>query len=458
MAPSRPGSGRTALLVLGAPGAGGAVLARVLEAARGAPPADPAAVAALSDRTLRALGSGREDPFGPRRRGGGPAAPAGFDAEARALLRTAEPHAPLLVLADGGAARLPALWTAALEAEGWRVAHLLLLRAPGEAAAVAAAAGVPRHRALLLWASSMLEGERASRGGRRVVVAYDRLRADPEAELDRIERALALRLPRRTWDSAAEIEALLRDAPHAPPSPSALPEALAPLAAFADHLAAAAADEPGNADVPAETERWFASLSEIAAPLARRADAGPDASAEAPATSAVAAPSHDIAAEAVARADAAEAQVAILQSALTVARRRSAEAEILLQARATQASAGERDARGALAAALASREAAEADLARARERVTELDGEVARRDGRVEALAAAVRVSEAARAAQGAELDDERDRHGDARERLALVGVANHAAQTRVRELEARLRDEEQARRRRWLPRLLGLR
>ena len=455
MAPSRPGSGRTALVILSAPGAGAPVLARVLEAAGAAPPADAGAVAALNARVLASLGSGRDDPFGPRRRDDDPEPLESLAAEARALLRTAEAHAPLLVLADPAGARLAGFWSAALEAEGWRTACLVLVRRPGEAAAaLTAAEGLTRHRGLLLWASYMLEAERAARGGRRVTVAYDRLLSDPEAELDRVERGLALRLPRRTWDSAAEIEAILRDAPRQGAAPP-LPDALAPLDAFADHLMAAAADEPGNADVADETERWFATLRELAAPTARRpspAAADPAPPAPAPDRAAEAA-LRDALAEAERRADTAEAQASILQSALLVARRRTAEAETLLQARATQASAGERDARTALAAALASREAAEAELARVKEGFNA-------RTAEVEVLGDVLRSAEATLRAGAVELGDERERHADARERLAITGVLNHAAQTRVRELEARLADlhAEAERRRRWLPRLLGLR
>ena len=461
---SRAGSGRTALMILSAPGAGAARLARVLQAAGAVAPADPAAVSALNDRALAALGSSRDDPFGPRRRGEPPPLSPELVARARALLRTPEPHDPLLVLADPAQARLATLWTQALEAEGWRLAVVLLVRPPADAAAaLAAEEGVARNRGLLLWGSTMLEAERASRGGRRVAVAYDRLLSDPEAELDRIERGLALRLPRRTWDSAAEIEALLREA-HRPPAGAALPAALAPLAAFADHLAAAAADEPGNADVPAETERWFDGLSELAAPASRRAAPPPPQGAATETTPSAAEPPHVRDAEtarAEARADAAEAQVAILQGALAVSRRRAAEAEALLQARATEASAGERAARAALAEALASREAAEAAAGRLDVRagelaaqIAELDGRLTEADARADAVVAALQSVEAAHRRQAAELDDERGRHADARERLSLTGIANYAAQARVRELEARLRETE--RRRRWLSRLLG--
>ncbi len=462
MAPSRPGSGRTALLLLSAPGSGADALRRALEACGAAPPVDGAAVAALNDRALAAMGSGRDEPFGPRRRGGAPSPPAPLSDEVRALLRTAEPHAPLLLLSDPGVTPLAGFWTAALEAEGWRVAAVVLVRAPGEAAAaLSAEAGATRNRGLLLWASRMLEAERATRGGRRVVVALDRLLADPEVEFDRIERALALRLPRRTWDSAAEVEAALRDAHRPAAAAPSLPEALAPLGAFADHLLAAAADEPGNADVPAETERWFTALAELAAPTSRRPDAPEAAGPAQPAPSdAQLEAARREAAEAAGRADAAEAQVTILQGALAVSRRRASEAETLLQARATEASAGEREARAALATAVAGREAAAEALSQAHERLAELDGRLAEADARAEVLTDTLRQADGALRRTSAELDDERGRHAGARERLALTGVANHAAQTRVRELERRLAAEEaeRERRRRWLPRLFGLR
>ena len=462
MAPSRPAPGRTALLILGAPGSGGATLARVLEAAGAAAPADPAAIARFNDSRLAQGGAGWTDPFGPRRREDAAAEePAEADVTAaRALLRTAEPHPPLLVLDDPRHTRLAALWTAALDAEGWRCGFVVLVRPPGAAAAaLKAAEGVTRNAGLLLWASYMLQADRVARGGRRVAVAFDRLAADPEAELDRIERGLGLRLPRRTWDSAAEIEALLRDGGPAPAGP-ALPPALAPLHDLHGHLQASAQDEPENTDTAAETARWFASLTDVMGPVLhqvrREGSGGPAGGREPqddPRLRAELDAARRTAMEASARTEEAEARMEIVQAALTVARRRSAEAEALLQRRATEASAGERDARASLASALSARDGLDAvrrELEGALQRAGEAQADLERRLSEAGARTLAIE----------AEIEDEQARHREARERLALTGVSSLAAQARVRELQAQL-DETRTdldRRRRWLPRLFGLR
>lgn len=451
MAPPRPAAGRTAIFILGAPGSGAETLARVLQASGGAAVADPGAVAAFDDRGLAEAGAGWTDPFGPRTREGAPEAEPRDDelAQARTLLRTAEAHAPILVLSDPRHTRRAALWTAALEAEGLSPGFVVLVRPPGAAAAALhASEGVTRHRGLLLWGSYMLEAERVARGGRRVTVAFDRLLADPEGELDRIEGGLGVRLPRRTWDSAAEIEALLRrDAP--PAEVAATPPALAPLDALHLHLQAAAQDEPQNTDTAAEISRWFASLADVMGPVLQqvRREAGGDAPRRpdsAPAPSAELDTAREEAKQALDRAEQAQARAEILQAALAVARRRSAEAETLLQARATEASAGEREARAALAVALTARDQLRDGLELARAARGELE----------------LRLSQAseAEAVLQAAIEDERSRHGDARERLMLTGVSNIAAQARVRELRSRLHEVEAEldRRRRWLPRLLG--
>ena len=156
-------------------------------------------------------------------------------------------EADLIVLKEPRMTLVASLWKAALRAGGYQLAFVIPVRNPLEVAqSLKARDGFTRNRGLLLWTSYMLRAERETRGERRVFVTFEDLLADPEAALDRMERKLAFRFPRRTWESAAEIEEFLRaDLKTEAKSPiSALAGPLTPIRRLYEHLQAAAEDAP----------------------------------------------------------------------------------------------------------------------------------------------------------------------------------------------------------------------
>lgn len=283
MVPNRAPGGRVAVLMLGSHRSGAADLADVLtlagvarakgQAAGSDAPDAATPIAGFSDRVLQQLDSGWSDLFGPRRPGSRLPIDTAWVEEARGLIRSEYDGAALILLDEPRIAHLAELWKAALREEGYQLAFVVPVREPLQvAAALKSREGLTRNRALLLWTSYMLAAERASRGERRVFLSLEGLAADAEGVLDRLERKLALRLPRRTWDNAAEIEERLRVSAPLPAAPPAttLTGPLSPIRKLFDHLHAAAGDAPENEDVTAEVEAWFGDLEHALAPVLKQ--------------------------------------------------------------------------------------------------------------------------------------------------------------------------------------------
>lgn len=129
-----------------------------------------------------------------------------FLATARRIVRDEFGGSDLILLKDPRMSRLMPFWTEALEAEGYRVAHVLAYRHPGRVAdslkrrdwMIPPASG-------LSWLAHTLDAELASRTGPRVVVSLDGLVEDWRAEIDRIAERLGIRWPVAPDDVADEI-------------------------------------------------------------------------------------------------------------------------------------------------------------------------------------------------------------------------------------------------------------
>ena len=287
---TRGAPSRLALVVLGSHRSGTSAITRVLSLAGATLPAriwdpvpgdnptgfwEPRDATEFDDRVLERLGSSWSDVFGPRRAQGAPVFDAASVEEARSLIGANYGDAELIVFKDPRATLVADLWKAALQEAGYQLAFVIPVRNPLEVAqSLQARDGFTRNRGLLLWTSYMLAAERATRGERRVFVAFDSLLANPEAALDRIERKLAFRFPRRTWDSANETEAFLRtDLKRDAKAPLyTLSGPLEPVRKLYDHLQAAAEDAPENEDITAEVGDWFGALEQTLAPVLKQVE------------------------------------------------------------------------------------------------------------------------------------------------------------------------------------------
>ena len=344
--------------------------------------------------------------------------------------------APVLLAGPDVEARLGS-WTERLRRRGVRRAFVLAVEDPARLEGDGAA----RDRAWLDWAAAAIAAERASRGGRRVVVDLARAADDPAATLDRVARRLAA--PLRAGGAVAAPAAATGGGRAREADP-----AFAPVRRLWAALQAAAVDAPENEDVVAEVDAWlaeqarFASAREVGSAAEVQAARARAAQAEAEALTLRRdrddRPERLAAAEATARAAAARA--AALAAALDAARREASDWKARGEAERVEVRAEARQAREALGVALAVRDRALADAA-----------EAAR--GAVQVRAAAEGLLAQAQAWHG-------EVQADLRDRLALSLVGEDGARARVRMLSTQLaeaRAELDGRGLRgWARRLLG--
>lgn len=130
--------------------------------------------------------------------------------QAREVIRTEFGSAELIVIKDPRVSRLIPVWAEALEAEGYRCAHVLALRDPGRvAASLKRRDGLTAKATGLGWLAHVLDAEIATREAPRVVVSLDNLVDDWRAEIGRIESSLGLTWPKTVADIAGEVDGLV---------------------------------------------------------------------------------------------------------------------------------------------------------------------------------------------------------------------------------------------------------
>ena len=280
-------TGATALVVLSCHRSGTSLLTRVLALSGAALPEhvlpplpdhpdgfwEPERIMRFNDHLLLHHDSSWDDTFGPRNaRHRAPEFPPEAAARARELIREDFGGKPFVVFKEPRSTILWPFWRDALRAEGFNVKYVIPVREPIEVAqSLKTRNNMPKNQALLLWANYMLQAEHHTRGEARVFIRFEDLVSDPERELDRIEERLAVRLPRRTWSSAAEIEAFVkpeRRQSRAGPELNLGPR-FTPVRKLHAYLEALACDEPSNEDVPSATAEWLDSLDETLSPILR---------------------------------------------------------------------------------------------------------------------------------------------------------------------------------------------
>lgn len=113
------------------------------------------------------------------------------------IVRAEFGDAPLFVVKDPRTCQLVALWRRVAAVLDLEVVAVLPFRHPDEVArSLHARDGFPLPNSHMAWLRYMLEGERGSRGLRRIVVRYEDLLADERGEMRRVVDALKLPLPR----------------------------------------------------------------------------------------------------------------------------------------------------------------------------------------------------------------------------------------------------------------------
>jgi glycosyltransferase involved in cell wall biosynthesis len=115
--------------------------------------------------------------------------------------------APLIVVKDPRISLLVPLWRAALQELGVADNWLIAVRDPlSVAASLRRRDGFPEARGLLLWLTYFLAAERHTRGRTRLFVRYDDVLASWRGVVQRLERDIGFRFPRRSYFAAAEID------------------------------------------------------------------------------------------------------------------------------------------------------------------------------------------------------------------------------------------------------------
>jgi GT2 family glycosyltransferase len=126
----------------------------------------------------------------------------------RAELRRDFGSAPLWGVKDPRLCAMLPLWRSLLGEMGVAPRCVLIVRHPDEvAASLAAREGMARSRVLLLWARSLIDAERNTRGLPRAITSFDQLLADGPAVVDRLATDLQLAWP-ASADSAAMVRSL----------------------------------------------------------------------------------------------------------------------------------------------------------------------------------------------------------------------------------------------------------
>jgi hypothetical protein len=277
---------RRAIVVLGMHRAGSSAMTRVLSFYGAQLPSnlmpsytynvsghwEPQEVADFNDTILAELDSRWDDPFGPKdllshKR----PTPKQVD-RAREILRSNYDGVDDIALKEPRIAVLSNIWTAALNAEGFHVYYIIMVRAPHEvAASLKTRDNMPEDQAMLLWATYMIASESVSRGHPRIFINFNDLLESPDRVMDRIEQALDLTLNRRTWEASLEVKAFLDpDQRHERIERAIFEPGLEPLQNLYDCFSRAAQDEPIDEKIIEKARHWLSSIEAVAAPMIKR--------------------------------------------------------------------------------------------------------------------------------------------------------------------------------------------
>jgi len=117
----------------------------------------------------------------------------------------------LFTLKDPRLCRLLPFWLGVLARAGIGAAIVLPIRSPAEVvASLAARDRLPSADATLLWLRHVLDAERASRGRRRVFLAFDRVVADWRGALAELQARLGIEWPVELGRTGPSIDALVQ--------------------------------------------------------------------------------------------------------------------------------------------------------------------------------------------------------------------------------------------------------
>jgi hypothetical protein len=286
MEPKVVGSRKDAVVVLGMHRSGTSAMARTLSLAGADLPTnlmgpgvanpkghwEPADVQVFNDKILEELDSSWDDLFGPRRGPKWRLAADRFVPAAVDIIRSNWSDSTTIVFKEPRTAILLDVWLAALGSEGYRTSFVIMVRNPIEvAASLRARDKISKNSSLVLWSTYMLASEVGTREHPRVFVNYDDLLDDPEVVLDRIESTLDLNLPRRTWESASDIEEFLdRQERHQLAAGGIGLKGFQPVDRYYKFLEGAANGAPWNVDISTELSDWLNSLTQTLGPVVKR--------------------------------------------------------------------------------------------------------------------------------------------------------------------------------------------
>lgn len=219
---------RHALLLLACPRSGATALAAALAHAGAyagrrfvpALPGEPSAtwqssaLAAFNERLLATLGMRWDTLVPPPDRWRERAGARALASDADALIADEFGSAEHVVLHESRLALTAGFWRERLEAAGFDVGCVLVVRRPAEvAASMARREPVAPEKSLALWLHYLAEAEQGSRGGARVLVTFDRLLDAPAGVLSHVvaDTRFGLRIERAEREAAlAAIQPELR--------------------------------------------------------------------------------------------------------------------------------------------------------------------------------------------------------------------------------------------------------
>ena len=278
---------RTAVVVLGMHRSGTSAMSRVLSLAGAQLPRalmapgdgnpmghwEPLHVADLNERILQDLDSSWYDVFGPRRFRQKKIPLDKYLPEARFVIKENYKERNFVVLKEPRVSIFLDLWIEALRQEGFDIYFVVMIRSPAEIAeSLRIRDGFVSNRSNILWATYMLACVSGTNDKKRIFVKFDDLLDDPEAVLDRLENELGLLFPRRTWESALEIQDFLKQEHrhhrivHGLEKKSQYKE----IDRFYSYLDAASRGEPWNVDVTREVSDWLNGLENAVGPLLKQ--------------------------------------------------------------------------------------------------------------------------------------------------------------------------------------------
>lgn len=280
---------REAIVVLGMHRSGTSAMARALSLAGAELPSslmeegpanptghwEPQDAANFNDEIFEALDSSWDDAFGPRELRTRDRDTGKYVEKARLILRENYGDKNFIVIKYPRFSIFPEIWAKALKAEGFRYSFVIMVRHPLEVAdSLKTRNDFVSNRSFLLWATYMLSSEMGTRNEKRVFVNFNDLIEEPEGVLDRIESSLALKLPRRTWDSAAEIESFLKpELKHHSAKPNSKRLKPFPIVdRFYSYLESSGRGEAWNSDISKEVAAWLADLEGVAGPIIKQVE------------------------------------------------------------------------------------------------------------------------------------------------------------------------------------------